>query len=92
MPALMVSHYGAPCFMESVEYSPGYAADHWCDLGHIVHCISGSLHTEFSDGNTFDVSAGELYAVEDDMSSHRSSTRDGAMLLIIDAPPEANTN
>ena len=26
-----------------VEYSPGYVADHWCEKGHILLCISGEL-------------------------------------------------
>ncbi len=26
-----------------VEYSPGYAADHWCTKGHILLCLEGEL-------------------------------------------------
>ena len=29
-----------------VEYSPGYAADHWCSKGHILLCLEGRLDTE----------------------------------------------
>jgi hypothetical protein len=24
-----------------VEYGAGYLADHWCQKGHIVHCLQG---------------------------------------------------
>ena len=33
-----------------VEYSPGYLADHWCQKGHILLCLSGELHTALADG------------------------------------------
>ena len=26
-----------------VEYSAGYLADHWCQKGHIVHCLEGEF-------------------------------------------------
>ena len=29
-----------------VEYSAGYLADHWCQKGHVVHVIEGTLITE----------------------------------------------
>jgi len=29
-----------------VEYSPGYMADHWCEKGHIVHCLEGQVVNE----------------------------------------------
>jgi hypothetical protein len=28
-----------------VDYSPGYLADHWCDRGHILFVVSGTLDT-----------------------------------------------
>ncbi len=83
-----------------VEYSEGYAADHWCQKGHIVHCLEGSLVTQMENdkesinesnnkndtinekGNT--LSKGNTYVVSDEMSSHRSVSRSGAKLLIID--------
>jgi quercetin dioxygenase-like cupin family protein len=67
-----------------VEYSPGYLADHWCAKGHILLCLEGELQTELSDGRTFTLTPGSSYQVADNEEPHRSSTRIGAKLFIID--------
>ena len=67
-----------------VEYSPGYLADHWCQKGHIVHCIEGQFVSELQSGEEFVLTAGMSYVVSDDLSSHRSLTINGVKLLIID--------
>jgi hypothetical protein len=67
-----------------VEYSPGYLADHWCQKGHIVHCLEGAFDSELKDGQSFHLTEGMTYVVSDDLSSHRSSTNVGVKLLIID--------
>ena len=67
-----------------VEYSEGYLADHWCQKGHIVHCLAGEFVSELSTGEKFVLAAGESYVVSDELSSHRSVTKTGARLLIID--------
>jgi hypothetical protein len=67
-----------------VEYAPGYLADHWCERGHVVHVIDGDLVTELRDGRRFVLAAGESYVVADGDGAHRSSTRRGARLLIVD--------
>jgi len=67
-----------------VEYSPGYLADHWCQKGHIVHCLEGTFTSEMENGECFVLNAGMTYIVSDDLSSHRSVTENGAKLLIID--------
>jgi quercetin dioxygenase-like cupin family protein len=67
-----------------VEYSPGYLADHWCDKGHILLVLEGSITTEFKDGSRVVVHAGESYQVADDTRAHRSSTAEGASLFIVD--------
>jgi hypothetical protein len=68
-----------------VEYSPGYAADHWCDRGHILFVLEGQLETELKDGRTFTLTAGMSYQVSDfGDAAHRSSTRTGARLFIVD--------
>jgi quercetin dioxygenase-like cupin family protein len=67
-----------------VDYSPGYLADHWCQKGHIVHCLEGSFTSEMENGESFVLNAGMTYIVSDDLSSHRSVTENGAKLLIID--------
>lgn len=67
-----------------VEYSPGYAADHWCSKGHILLCLDGELHTELADGRTFTLRPGMSYQVADNAEPHRSSTAVGARLFIVD--------
>ncbi len=67
-----------------VEYSPGYSADHWCSKGHVVLCIKGELKTTLSDGKAFTLTPGKSYQVADGESSHRSSTKTGATLFIVD--------
>ncbi len=67
-----------------VEYSAGYIADHWCRKGHIVHCLEGEFNSELDNGDNFNLKKGMTYVVSDDMSSHRSNTKDGVKLMIID--------
>ena len=67
-----------------VEYSKGYMADHWCQKGHIVHCMEGEFESELQDGEKTTVTSGMTYVVSDDLSSHRSSTINGVKLMIID--------
>jgi len=67
-----------------VEYSPGYLADHWCLKGHIVHCLEGDFESELQNGEKRVLTKGMTYIVSDDLSSHRSSTKSGVRLLIID--------
>lgn len=67
-----------------VEYSKGYLADHWCQKGHIVHCLEGEVVSELQDGGKHLLTKGSTYIVSDDMSSHRSVTKDTVRLLIID--------
>ena len=57
--------------MRLVEYSNGYLADHWCQKGHVVHCLDG-------------LTKGKTYVVSDELSSHRSVSENGVKLLIID--------
>ena len=67
-----------------VDYSPGYCADHWCSKGHFLLCLSGELATELADGRRFTLTPGHSYHVADDAEPHRSSTRSGATLYVID--------
>lgn len=75
-----------------VEYSKGYLADHWCEKGHIVHCLEGDFITELSTGSKQTLSKGETYVVSDNLSSHRSYSENGVKLLIIDGDFLKNTN
>src|SRR5215467_3577895 len=67
-----------------VEYSAGYRADHWCEKGHILLCLAGELETELADGRRFRLGPGVSYQVADKAEAHRSSTRTGATLFIVD--------
>ena len=73
-----------PIRVRMVEYRPGYLADHWCTKGHILLCLEGELHTELADGRTFVLTAGHSYQVADGAEPHRSRTRTGAKLFIVD--------
>ena len=67
-----------------VEYSAGYIADHWCQKGHIVHCLEGEFVSEMENGEAFPLKKGMTYIVSDDLSSHRSVSENGVKLMIID--------
>lgn len=67
-----------------VEYSPGYEADHWCDKDHILLCIDGELNTELKDGRVFTLRPGMSYQIADNAAAHRSYTKIGARLFIVD--------
>jgi len=67
-----------------VEYSKGYLADHWCQKGHIVHCLEGEFVSELQTGEKFILTKGMTYVVTDELSSHRSSTEHGVKVMIID--------
>ncbi|PWS26478.1 hypothetical protein DHW03_17010 [Pedobacter yonginense] len=67
-----------------VECSAGYLADHWCQKGHIVHCLEGSFTSELENGEQVSLSKGMTYVVSDQLSSHRSISAEKVKLLIID--------
>jgi len=67
-----------------VEYSNGYIADHWCQKGHIVHCLEGEFVSELQGGEEFILTKGSTYVVSDELSSHRSVSKNGVRLMIID--------
>ncbi|MDF2436238.1 MAG: hypothetical protein K0Q95_614 [Bacteroidota bacterium] len=67
-----------------VEYAAGYLADHWCQKGHIVHCLEGEFVSELETGSKSLMKAGMSFIVSDNLSSHRSFSEKGVKLLIID--------
>ena len=67
-----------------VEYSANYFADHWCQKGHIIYCISGQMKTELEDGREFILLAGMTYHVGDNSNAHRSRSVSGCTLFIVD--------
>lgn len=67
-----------------VEYSANYIADHWCRKGHIVHCLEGEFVSEMETGEKHFLKPGMSYVVSDELSSHKSVSRNGVKLMIID--------
>lgn len=67
-----------------VEYSANYLADHWCELGHLVHVLEGELINDLKDGSSSVLKAGMSYVVSDGLSSHRSRTVGPVKLLVVD--------
>lgn len=67
-----------------VEYTPGYVADHWCSRGHVLLVMEGELVTELKDGRKFTMGPGMSYQVASNAEAHRSSTKSGAKLFIVD--------
>lgn len=67
-----------------VEYSKDYKADHWCQKGHIIFCVEGEMMTELSDGQEFKMTKGMSYQVSDELSSHRTYSKEGVKLFIVD--------
>ena len=67
-----------------VEYSANYRADHWCEKGHILLCLSGEIETTLADGRVFRLTPGTSYQVADGAEAHQSFSRTGATLFIVD--------
>ena len=67
-----------------LEYTAGYEADHWCSKGHFLLCLEGDLETELEDGRRFTLGPGMSYQVADGAEAHRSRSRDGARLFVVD--------
>jgi hypothetical protein len=67
-----------------VNYSANYRADHWCEKGHILLCLTGELETKLADGRVFRLTPGMSYQVADGAESHQSFSRTGATLFIVD--------
>ncbi|MGD0247549.1 MAG: DHCW motif cupin fold protein [Candidatus Limnocylindrales bacterium] len=67
-----------------VEFSPGYVADHWCSRGHVVLVLEGEVTSELADGSSTLMKPGMSYQVSDDVAPHRSSTKTGAKVFIVD--------
>ena len=78
-----VQHFG-DVRVRMVAYSQNYLADHWCDKGHIIFCIDGAMTTELKDGRQFELKTGMSYQVGDNSDSHRTFSKNGVKLFIVD--------
>jgi hypothetical protein len=64
---------------------PGYAADHWCDRGHVLFALDGELDVELRDGREYALQAGMSFNVSDHGdAAHRVSTKTGSRVFIVD--------
>lgn len=71
--------------VRQVEYTAGYLADHWCDRGHVLYVLEGELQSELKDGRKIMLTEGMSYQVSDfGDAAHRSYTKTGAKLFIVD--------
>jgi hypothetical protein len=50
----------------------------------MLHVLEGDLITELTDGRKFVSTAGQSFAIPDDLDAHRDSTETGARVLIVD--------
>jgi hypothetical protein len=70
--------------VRKVEYSQDFKSDHWCSKGHIILCMEGEMDTELDDGRIMNLKAGMAYFVGDDCEAHRTSSKNGCKLFIVD--------
>src|SRR5262249_51729639 len=68
-----------------VTYSSGYLADHWCDKGHVLHVIAGSIIIEYRDQTRVVLDAGMSWHAPDGASpAHRVVCESDATVFIVD--------
>ncbi|MBC7588612.1 MAG: DHCW motif cupin fold protein [Chitinophagaceae bacterium] len=67
-----------------VVYSPNYLADHWCSKGHIIFCVEGDMQTELKNGSRHQLKKGMIYTVGDNSDAHKTFSKDGCTLFIVD--------
>ena len=68
-----------------VTYSSGYEADHWCDKGHVLHVIAGTIIIEYRDRTRVLLDAGTSWHAPDGASlAHRVVCEPGATVFIVD--------
>jgi hypothetical protein len=67
-----------------LDYSANYLADHWCTKGHIIQCLEGEIQLVFDNGKESTLMSGMTFAVGDESSSHKTFSKNGCKLFIID--------
>jgi hypothetical protein len=67
-----------------VQVSAGYLAEEWCQKGHVLFVLEGELETRFPDRETVTLKAGMSHEVSDGLTSHKSYSRNGARLFVVD--------
>lgn len=67
-----------------MEYEQGYKADHWYSKGHIIYCLQGEMTTELEDGRLMKLIEGMTYIVGDNNEAHKTFTKAGCTLFVVD--------
>ena len=68
-----------------VNFSPNYKADHWCEKGHIIHCLEGDFILYRKDGSKNLMTKGMSCQILDDTNNPHLMTSDsGCKLFIVD--------
>lgn len=72
-------------WLRLVTYSSGYEADHWCDKGHVLHVVAGTIIIEYRDQARVVLDAGKSWHAPDGASpAHRVVCETGATVFIVD--------
>ncbi len=67
-----------------VTFSAEYLSDHWCNKGHIIFCVDGQMVMELENGNRHPIKKGQMHTVGDKIDAHRTYSREGCTLFIVD--------
>jgi hypothetical protein len=68
-----------------VEYSRGYVADHWCDLGHVFLVLEGEVVIRLRDDRQFTLKETQGFCASDHGdAAHLVLSPKGARVFIVD--------
>lgn len=67
-----------------IEFSANYLADHWCEKGHFIYCISGRMTIKLKDGSSFEVIAGMSCQMGDGTDAHKLHSKEGCKVYVVD--------
>ena len=71
--------------MRTMEYSPGFEADHWCPRGHIIFVLEGEITIKLKDETEQKISKGMSFICGDNETNpHMVYSKKGAFVIIID--------
>jgi hypothetical protein len=65
-------------------YSAKYESDHWCEKGHIIHCIDGSMIMKIRDNEDVYLTAGKSLLLGEGDQHMAVTGDDPAKIFIID--------
>lgn len=73
-----------PFRIRKVRYGAEYHTDHWCQRGHIVLVVAGTLEIELRDARTIRAAAGDVFWISEQKYPHRVCSAGGAEIYVID--------